>query len=211
MAKSKNSSQHNQVCAPATQAGPVPALGAEVATAQPLFSPLPVPAGTLCCEIAARPGRSLGLTCFCCDVQNKKDHKNGIKKPKTNRYPSLKGTDPKFRRNHRHALHGTAKALVCCFCSHLQFQYPRPVTFQQQLKLVEQRPRSPAMRSSACLATAPSLKIFRPLPANTLLRIDSEGRIVVAPGKKRRNRRRAASNRGSCASSIPPPQLAKIR
>jgi hypothetical protein len=36
-----------------------------------------------------------------------------IKKPKTSRYPSLKGTDPKFRRNHRHALHGTMKALVC--------------------------------------------------------------------------------------------------
>jgi hypothetical protein len=28
-------------------------------------------------------------------------HRNGIKKPKTFRYPSLKGTDPKFRRNHR--------------------------------------------------------------------------------------------------------------
>ena len=38
---------------------------------------------------------------------------NRIKKPKTHRYPSLKGTDPKFRRNHRHALHGTMKALVC--------------------------------------------------------------------------------------------------
>ncbi|PYH50026.1 60S ribosomal protein eL29 [Aspergillus saccharolyticus JOP 1030-1] len=37
--------------------------------------------------------------------------RNSIKKPKTNRYPSLKGVDPKFRRNHRHALHGTAKAL----------------------------------------------------------------------------------------------------
>lgn len=36
-----------------------------------------------------------------------------IKKPKTYKYPSLKGTDPKFRRNHKHALHGTAKALVC--------------------------------------------------------------------------------------------------
>ncbi|OAF58008.1 60S ribosomal protein L29 [Pseudogymnoascus destructans] len=34
-----------------------------------------------------------------------------IKKPKTSRYPSLKGTDPKFRRNHKHALHGTMKAL----------------------------------------------------------------------------------------------------
>ncbi|RMD40064.1 hypothetical protein DV735_g5052, partial [Chaetothyriales sp. CBS 134920] len=43
--------------------------------------------------------------------QAKKAHKNGIKKPKTYRYPSLKGADPKFRRNHRHALHGTAKAL----------------------------------------------------------------------------------------------------
>lgn len=35
-----------------------------------------------------------------------------IKKPKTLKYPSLKGTDPKFRRNHRHALHGNMKALV---------------------------------------------------------------------------------------------------
>lgn len=35
-----------------------------------------------------------------------------IKKPKTSRYPSLNGTDPKFRRNHRYALHGTQKALV---------------------------------------------------------------------------------------------------
>ncbi|OTB17971.1 hypothetical protein K445DRAFT_56571, partial [Daldinia sp. EC12] len=44
--------------------------------------------------------------------QSRKAHRNGIKKPKTNRYPSLKGTDPKFRRNHRHALHGTMRALV---------------------------------------------------------------------------------------------------
>ncbi|BCR95672.1 60S ribosomal eL29 domain-containing protein [Aspergillus luchuensis] len=43
---------------------------------------------------------------------SQKAHRNGIKKPKTHRYPSLKGVDPKFRRNHRHALHGTAKALV---------------------------------------------------------------------------------------------------
>jgi hypothetical protein len=38
--------------------------------------------------------------------------KYSIKKPKTNRYPSLNGTDPKFRRNHRYALHGTMRALV---------------------------------------------------------------------------------------------------
>lgn len=37
---------------------------------------------------------------------------NSIKKPKTHRYPSLKGVDPKFRRNHRYAQHGTEKALV---------------------------------------------------------------------------------------------------
>ncbi|KAK7394097.1 60S ribosomal protein L29 [Neonectria magnoliae] len=43
--------------------------------------------------------------------QSAKAHRNGIKKPKTSRYPSLNGTDPKFRRNHRHALHGSMKAL----------------------------------------------------------------------------------------------------
>ncbi|KAI5810096.1 ribosomal L29e protein family-domain-containing protein, partial [Peziza echinospora] len=44
--------------------------------------------------------------------QSKKAHKNGITKIKSNRYPSLKGVDPKFKRNHKHALHGTQKALV---------------------------------------------------------------------------------------------------
>ncbi|MCG8711145.1 hypothetical protein JHU04_004543, partial [Brenneria sp. 4F2] len=33
--------------------------------------------------------------------QSKKAHNNCIKKPKTHRYPSLKGVDPKFRRNHK--------------------------------------------------------------------------------------------------------------
>ncbi|BAO41128.2 60S ribosomal protein L29 [Kluyveromyces marxianus DMKU3-1042] len=44
--------------------------------------------------------------------QTRKAHKNGIKKPKTYKYPSLKGVDAKFKRNHRFALHGTAKALA---------------------------------------------------------------------------------------------------
>jgi large subunit ribosomal protein L29e len=48
-----------------------------------------------------------------------------IKKPKTSRYPSLNGTDPKFRRNHRHALHGTMKALVCL---HVHTSTLRPLT-----------------------------------------------------------------------------------
>ncbi|KAF7681647.1 60s ribosomal protein l29 [Alternaria burnsii] len=48
-----------------------------------------------------------------CVVENQKliQWQCSIKKPKTHRYPSLKGTDPKFRRNHRHALHGTMRAL----------------------------------------------------------------------------------------------------
>ncbi|QWU89264.1 hypothetical protein CA3LBN_003587 [Candidozyma haemuli] len=44
--------------------------------------------------------------------QNKKAHKNGIKKPKTHRYRSLRNVDAKFRRNHRYALRGTAKVLA---------------------------------------------------------------------------------------------------
>ncbi|CAD6891421.1 unnamed protein product, partial [Tilletia controversa] len=34
-----------------------------------------------------------------------------IKKPKSNKYPSLKGVDPKFIRNQRYAKHGTEKAI----------------------------------------------------------------------------------------------------
>ncbi|EIW82215.1 hypothetical protein CONPUDRAFT_153099 [Coniophora puteana RWD-64-598 SS2] len=42
--------------------------------------------------------------------QNRKAHRNGIKKPKSNRTRSLKGVDPKFRRNSLHALVGSRKA-----------------------------------------------------------------------------------------------------
>ncbi|KAJ8661155.1 hypothetical protein O0I10_002902 [Lichtheimia ornata] len=43
--------------------------------------------------------------------QNSKAHRNGIKKPRQHRYPSLKGVDAKFLRNQRYAKKGT-KALV---------------------------------------------------------------------------------------------------
>ncbi|KAF8164958.1 ribosomal L29e protein family-domain-containing protein [Crassisporium funariophilum] len=42
--------------------------------------------------------------------QNKKAHRNGIRKPKGTRTRSLKGVDSKFRRNARFALAGSNKA-----------------------------------------------------------------------------------------------------
>ncbi|KAJ7499128.1 ribosomal L29e protein family-domain-containing protein [Mycena latifolia] len=42
--------------------------------------------------------------------QNKKAHKNGIKTPAAGITRSLKGVDPKFRRNARYALAGSNKA-----------------------------------------------------------------------------------------------------
>jgi large subunit ribosomal protein L29e len=44
--------------------------------------------------------------------QNKKAHRNGIKKPKHNKYPSLKGVDPKFVRNQRFAKKGTVGKIL---------------------------------------------------------------------------------------------------
>ncbi|RSH93247.1 60S ribosomal protein L29 [Saitozyma podzolica] len=44
--------------------------------------------------------------------QNKKAHRNGITKVKTNRHKSMKGVDPKFRRNARFAALGTQKAVA---------------------------------------------------------------------------------------------------
>ncbi|KAI7834268.1 ribosomal L29e protein family-domain-containing protein, partial [Kickxella alabastrina] len=44
--------------------------------------------------------------------QNKKAHRNGIKKPKTHRHPSLKGVDSKFLRNQRFAKRGTFLAVA---------------------------------------------------------------------------------------------------
>ncbi|TCD70494.1 60S ribosomal protein L29 [Steccherinum ochraceum] len=42
--------------------------------------------------------------------QTYKAHRNGITKPKTNRSRSMKGIDPKFRRNAKYALIGARKA-----------------------------------------------------------------------------------------------------
>ncbi|KZT13136.1 uncharacterized protein LAESUDRAFT_808598 [Laetiporus sulphureus 93-53] len=42
--------------------------------------------------------------------QNKKAHRNGIKKPQSHRTRSMKGVDPKFRRNAKYALVGSRKA-----------------------------------------------------------------------------------------------------
>ncbi|KAG9119568.1 60S ribosomal protein L29 [Ceratobasidium sp. 392] len=44
--------------------------------------------------------------------QNKKAHRNGIKKPKTHFAGSMKGVDAKFRRNQKFARLGTQKALA---------------------------------------------------------------------------------------------------
>ncbi|XP_028967905.1 60S ribosomal protein L29 [Galendromus occidentalis] len=42
---------------------------------------------------------------------NRKDHRNGIKKPKRNQTESMKGCCPKFLRNLRYIKAGTRKAL----------------------------------------------------------------------------------------------------
>uniref|UniRef100_A0A8C3BFX0 60S ribosomal protein L29 n=1 Tax=Cairina moschata TaxID=8855 RepID=A0A8C3BFX0_CAIMO len=43
--------------------------------------------------------------------QSRKWHRNGIKKPRTHRYESLKGVDPKFLRNMRFAKKHNKKGL----------------------------------------------------------------------------------------------------
>ncbi|KAN0097718.1 Ribosomal L29e protein family domain containing protein [Tylopilus felleus] len=42
--------------------------------------------------------------------QTRKAHRNGIKRPTTNRTRSMKGVDPKFRKNALYALNGSRKA-----------------------------------------------------------------------------------------------------
>ena len=44
--------------------------------------------------------------------QNKKAHRNGIKRIRSNRYPSMKGVCPKFLRNQKFARKGTEKAIA---------------------------------------------------------------------------------------------------
>ncbi|KAG2056771.1 hypothetical protein BDR06DRAFT_931705, partial [Suillus hirtellus] len=42
--------------------------------------------------------------------QNRKAHRNGIRRPQTNRSRSLRGVDSKFRKNSLYALNGSRKA-----------------------------------------------------------------------------------------------------
>eukprot|EP00039_Didymoeca_costata_P017933 m.331423 g.331423 ORF g.331423 m.331423 type:complete len:62 (-) comp16724_c0_seq1:105-290(-) len=42
--------------------------------------------------------------------QNYKAHRNGLKKPRSSRYRSMKGVDPKYMRNLRFSKAGTRKA-----------------------------------------------------------------------------------------------------
>ncbi|KAH9843696.1 ribosomal L29e protein family-domain-containing protein [Rhodofomes roseus] len=42
--------------------------------------------------------------------QSRKAHRNGIKNPTSHRTRSMKGVDPKFRRNAKYALVGSRKA-----------------------------------------------------------------------------------------------------
>ncbi|KAH9921487.1 ribosomal L29e protein family-domain-containing protein [Epithele typhae] len=42
--------------------------------------------------------------------QSRKAHRNGIKTPQSHRTRSMKGVDPKFRRNAKYALVGSRKA-----------------------------------------------------------------------------------------------------
>lgn len=44
--------------------------------------------------------------------QNKKAHRNGIKRVKSHRFPSTKGVDSKFLRNQRYARKGSLAALA---------------------------------------------------------------------------------------------------
>ena len=44
--------------------------------------------------------------------QTRKAHRNGIKKPKRQRYASMNGVNPKFLRNARFAVKGTRAAIA---------------------------------------------------------------------------------------------------
>ncbi|KJE90419.1 ribosomal protein L29e [Capsaspora owczarzaki ATCC 30864] len=53
--------------------------------------------------VAHRNPAAIGANCLSLSLFGVKAHRNGIKKPKSNKYPSLRGVDPKFLRNMRFA------------------------------------------------------------------------------------------------------------
>ncbi|EMR08469.1 hypothetical protein PNEG_03297 [Pneumocystis murina B123] len=70
--------------------------------------------------------------------QNKKAHRNGIRRPKIGCFLSLKYVDPKFRLNRKYAVRGTCRALrkthvVCTAMEHTFSRLLKDIAVQKRV------------------------------------------------------------------------------
>ncbi|KAM5335187.1 large ribosomal subunit protein eL29-like [Glossophaga mutica] len=86
--------------------------------------------------------------------QSRKWHRNGIKKPRSQRYESLKGVDPKFLRNMRFAKKHNKKGLKKMQANNAKAMSARAEAIKALVKAKEPRPKIPkgSSRKLSCLA-----------------------------------------------------------
>ncbi|KAM5315245.1 large ribosomal subunit protein eL29 [Glossophaga mutica] len=75
--------------------------------------------------------------------QSRKWHRNGIKKPRSQRYESLKGVDPKFLRNMRFAKKHNKKGLKKMQANNAKAMSARAEAIKALVKAKEPRPKIP--------------------------------------------------------------------
>ncbi|OQV24215.1 hypothetical protein BV898_01759 [Hypsibius exemplaris] len=84
--------------------------------------------------------------------QNRKDHRNGIHRPKTERFMSKKGVDPKFLRNLRFVRKANLKA-------HVKHLGVKRIALLEKLAAPKQpkqlKPKQPKVASKPAAAAAP--------------------------------------------------------
>ncbi|XP_055474782.1 60S ribosomal protein L29-like [Psammomys obesus] len=86
--------------------------------------------------------------------QSRKWHRNGIKKPRSQRYESLKGVDPKFLRNMRFAKKHNKKGLKKMQANNAKAMSARAEAIKALVKPAAVKPKMPKApsRKLSCLA-----------------------------------------------------------
>uniref|UniRef100_A0A2I3T1K7 60S ribosomal protein L29 n=1 Tax=Pan troglodytes TaxID=9598 RepID=A0A2I3T1K7_PANTR len=95
--------------------------------------------------------------------QSRKWHRNGIKKPRSQRYESLKGVDPKFLRNMRFAKKHNKKGLKKMQANNAKAMSARAEAIKALVKPKEVKPKIPkGLGKRACARIAKGLRLCRP-------------------------------------------------
>ncbi|XP_021567891.1 60S ribosomal protein L29 [Carlito syrichta] len=138
--------------------------------------------------------------------QSRKWHRNGIKKPRSQRYESLKGVDPKFLRNMRFAKKHNKKGLKKMQANNASAMSARAEAIKALVKPKEVKPKIPKgpSRKLTRLAYIAHPKLGKRIRARI-----AKGRRLCRPKAKDQTKAPAAASPATPASVPAPAQAPK--